>query len=74
MAFASFVLDSKWYAGNVAVYTRPGGGYRLVYPTKKIGERNIEIFHPISKEVGDEVEKEVIRRLEHINRAEETNA
>jgi DNA-binding cell septation regulator SpoVG len=66
VAFVSCILDNKWHVGNIAVYTRLGGGYRLVYPTKKIKEENFNIFHPIRKDVGDKVEQEVTKKCEEI--------
>jgi len=56
----SFVLDDKYYVGSVAVYTRPNGiGYRLVYPAKKVGDRNIQTFYPIDPKVGKVIEDKV---------------
>jgi len=66
VAFASFVLDDNLYLGSIGIITRPEGGYRLVYPTKKVGIRNINIFHPINKEFSQSVEKEVIKEFEDV--------
>lgn len=66
VAFASFVLDSCLYLGSVGIVTRPQGGYRLVYPTKKVGLRNINLFHPINKSFAERIEKEVISRFEDV--------
>jgi stage V sporulation protein G len=68
IGFASFVLDDKYYISSVAIYTRldGSGGYRLVYPTKKVGDKNINIFHPINQEVGGIIEKEVIKKISEI--------
>ena len=64
VAFASFVLDEKYYIGSVAIFTRRDGfGYRLVYPTKKVGLTNINIFHPINARVGQAIEKAVIEKI-----------
>ena len=63
IAFASFVLDEKYYVSSVAIFTKlDGSGYRLVYPSKKVGERNINIFHPIRVEVGKAIEKAITQR------------
>ena len=60
VGFVSFVLDNKYYVGSIAVYTRPNGiGYRLVYPTKKIGDKNIQTFYPIDPKVGKVIEDKV---------------
>src|SRR3989338_2808923 len=66
VAFASFVLDNNLYLGSIGILTRPEGGYRLVYPTKKLGTRSINIFHPINKEFAQSIEKEVISKFEDV--------
>ncbi len=67
VAFASFVLDDRYYVGSVAIFTKLGAfGYRLVYPTKKIGERNINLFHPINGEAGQGIERAVTEKVSEI--------
>jgi DNA-binding cell septation regulator SpoVG len=66
VAFASFVLDSNLYLGSIGIMTRPQGGYRLTYPTKKVGDRNINIFHPINREFAEKIEKEIIKKFEEV--------
>lgn len=66
VAFASFVLDGNLYLGSIGIFTRPEGGYRLTYPTKKVGDRNINIFHPINKKFAEAVEKEIIKKFEEV--------
>jgi len=59
VAFCNFVLFNAVFFSSVAVFTRPNGGFRLVYPNKLVSGRNLNVFHPISKEVGDKIEAEV---------------
>ncbi len=66
VAFASFVLNQCLYLSSVAIMTRPTGEYRLVYPTKKVGPKDIHIFHPISRDFAQTVEKNVIEKLEKV--------
>ena len=66
VAFVSFVLDESIYLGSIAILTRPEGGYRLVYPTKKVGLRSLNIFHPINKEFANLIEKEVFVKFEDV--------
>lgn len=66
LGFVSFVLDGKFWMGSVAVFTRLEGGYRLVYPTRKVGNQNINIFHPISQEVGIKVENAINEKVSEI--------
>lgn len=55
IAFVSFVLFNALYIGSVAVYTRPGGGIRLVFPRKK----NMDVCHPINHELGKMIEESI---------------
>ncbi|MDO8530327.1 MAG: septation protein SpoVG family protein [bacterium] len=67
VAFASFVLDQKYYVGSVAVFTRlTGEGFRLVYPAKKVGERSINTFYPINAETGHTIEKAISEKVYEI--------
>lgn len=66
VAFASLVWDKRLYLGSIGIMTRPQGGYRLVYPTKKVAERNLNIFYPINKETAQLIEKEVVNKFEEV--------
>lgn len=66
VAFVSFVLDKNLYLGSIGIITRPQGSYRLTYPTKKVGIKDINIFHPINKTFAEAIEKEVLAELEKV--------
>lgn len=66
MAFASLVLNESIYLSSIAVYARPDGSYRLLYPTKKSGERIVNLFHPISQEASKQIEAAIFKRCEEI--------
>jgi len=67
VAFASIVVENSLYLGSLGVYTRlDGSGYRITYPTKKIGNKNINIYHPINKETSKAIEEAVISEAEKI--------
>jgi len=66
VAFCSFILFDSIYCGSVGVYTRPAGGYRLVYPTKKVGETNLDIFFPINSNIGSRIEAKVVERMTNL--------
>ena len=66
LGFVSFVLDGKFWMGSIAVFTRRDGGYRLVYPTRKVAGQNINVFHPINTEVGLQVEQAVSEKVAEI--------
>lgn len=64
VALASLVLNDALYLSSIGIYTRPSGGYRLTYPTR--GPQGINIFHPISKELGSQIENAVISQYKKL--------
>lgn len=65
--FASFVLYGTIHCESVGIFTRPCGGYRLVYPTRKrTGRDDISIYYPIDASVGKEIERAVISKFEEV--------
>jgi len=67
VAFASVVAEDSLYLGSIGVYTRiDGTGYRITYPTKKIGDKDINIYHPINKETSKAIEEAIITKMEKI--------
>ena len=68
VGFASFVYNDSFYFGSIGIYTRPQGGYRLTYPTRKGVNGNFNIFHPINREVAEEIEKVIIFKFEDVTK------
>jgi len=66
VAFISFLLDNSLYLSSIAIMTRPQSGYRLVYPTKKVGDRDINVFHPINKAFAQFIEEAVMKKFEEV--------
>ena len=67
VAFASIVLVDSLYLGSIGVYTRlNGSGYRITYPTKKIGNKDINIYHPINKQTSKAIEEAIILKVKKI--------
>ena len=62
VAFASVVIDDNIYLGSIAVYTRLDGSYRILYPTKRIGTKYLNVFHPINSECGKQLENLIIKK------------
>ena len=67
VAFASCVVDDKLYIGSIGIYTKlNGGSYRLTYPTKKIGDKSINLVHPITQEAGKAIEEAIIKKVNEL--------
>jgi len=57
--FASFLLDNSLYIGSVAIYSRPGGGVRLVWPQINNRGKKFAAVHPITRELSQSIEEAV---------------
>lgn len=63
---ASCVLDGCYYIGDIAVFSKIMGGYRLVYPTKLIGEKKIPLHHPIERDTGAIIHTAITQHAERL--------
>lgn len=67
VAFASCVIDEWLYISSLGVHKRlDGSGYRITYPTKKIGVRQLNYFHPITKDAGLVIERAVVAKCREL--------
>lgn len=75
IAFASCVIDESIYIGSIGVHQRlDGSGYRITYPSKSIGSKRLNYYHPITKEVGSTIEQAITRKCAEIfERSDEQN-
>lgn len=74
IAFCSFVLFESVFCSSVAIFTRPNGEYRLVYPTKKLGSKDLNIFHPINTHIGNLIKIKVINKLNDVMKYDRYNS
>lgn len=66
VGFASLVFDGCLYLGSIGVFTRPNGGFRLTYPTRKGTMGGANVFHPINRIVAEQIEHAVIEKFEKL--------
>ena len=66
VAFASCLLDNGIYLGSIGILTRLDGGYRLTYPTKNVGNKQINIYHPVNQETGQILEEKIIKKYKEV--------
>lgn len=63
IGFASVVIDDKIYLSSIGIHKKLNQeGYRLTYPTKKVGNSNLNIFYPINRETSLEIEEAIINK------------
>lgn len=68
VGFASVIFNDCLYLGSIGIYTRPRGGFRLTYPTRRAGATNINVFYPIRKEVAITLENVIIAKFEEVTK------
>lgn len=67
MAFACIELDSGVYISSIGVHRRRDGeGYRITYPTKKVGNRDLTICHPTRADLSVEIEKVICKKAKEL--------
>jgi stage V sporulation protein G len=67
IAFASVVLDDQIYLSGIAIHPRLiGSGYRLTYPTRRVGNGRLSVFHPIRKPIGLAIEAAIFAKLKEV--------
>src|SRR5438874_12769826 len=67
IGFASLVVDNQLYLSGIAIHRKlVDSGYRLTYPTRKVGEAQFSLFHPIRKPIGLAIERAIFDKLKNV--------
>ena len=67
IGFAALVITDDLYLSGIGIHKKlDGTGYRLTYPSRKSGSHNFEIFHPINRMAGQQIEAAVFYRLKDV--------
>lgn len=66
VGIASVVIDGNIYLNSIAVYIKIDGSYRLLYPTKCIGKKQVGYFYPINKIASRSIEEAVFKKCSEI--------
>lgn len=67
VAFANCVINQCLYLSSIGIHSRlDGEGYRLTYPSKKVGERNLNIYHPINKDLSEAIERAIFQKIKKV--------
>lgn len=67
VAFASCVFNGQLYLGSLGVHRYlDGTGYRITYPTKRIGSRELNYYHPLNKVAGKAIEQAIIAKCDEL--------
>ena len=68
MAFGSLVINGYLRLNSIAIHRKlDGSGYRLTYPTKRAGNEDRTIFHPITPELSKAIERALFHEYHKLN-------
>jgi DNA-binding cell septation regulator SpoVG len=67
VAFASCVVNEQLYIGSLGVHRRlDGTGYRITYPTRRVGARELNYYYPINKQAGSAIEQAIVAKCHEL--------
>jgi DNA-binding cell septation regulator SpoVG len=68
IAFANIVIEDKLALNGIGIHTcLSRGGFRLVYPDKKLPNgKVVQLYHPINRQIGNEIQNYVISQYEEL--------
>ena len=67
VGFASFVIEDSLYVGNIGVFSRLNkDNFRLIFPEKKVNDKKIPIFYPLTTKLYFELEDMVNNEIKEI--------
>lgn len=66
VGFASVVINESLYLGSIGIHSRPDGTFRITYPSKKVGSRNLDTYYPINRDAGLLIERAILQRCDQI--------
>lgn len=67
LAFASVEIDDHIYIGSIGVHKkRNGNGYRITFPTRKVGEHQLTVCHPTKPDLSKEIEAAITSKAQEL--------
>jgi stage V sporulation protein G len=66
VGIASVVIDGNVYLNSIAIYTKLDGSYRLLYPTKVVGNKSLGLFYPINRMASKAIETAVFQKCNEV--------
>lgn len=67
LAFASIEIDGLLYIGSIGVHKRrDGSGYRITFPTRRVGDHQLTICHPMTPDLSKEIESAITSKAEEV--------
>lgn len=66
LAFASIEIDHL-YIGSIGIHKRRDGrGFRITFPTRKVGDHQVTVCHPTTPALSKEIESAITSKAEKV--------
>lgn len=73
IGFASLIIDNNFFVSSIGIHQKLNEeGYRLTYPTKKIGDKIFNICYPININSSKEIEFAIFEKLKNVMKKRRT--
>jgi len=66
IAFGSCLLGNL-FIGHIAIHNKPDGSIRLVFPARKVKEKNLQVFYPTTEELNKLLTEAFEEKLKELN-------
>jgi len=67
VGFSSVLFNGMLCLNSIAVYVRPNGELRLVFPTKVLANaKEISMYYPVTRECYDAIKHEIVRKYDEV--------
>lgn len=67
VAFASLILNRSLCLTSIGIHQKlDGTGYRLTYPTKLVGDRTMNLYYPITKDLSKAIEEAILNKFKEV--------
>lgn len=67
IGYASLLLDKKFSVNCIAVYVKPDGSYRLLFPSKYLPTgKEVQTIYPVNAETYEAILKAVTDKIENV--------
>lgn len=66
IAFASLTIDDDVLLSSIAVYKKLDGGLRLLYPSKRVRNNDVTVFHPLNREASKLIENAIFKECKNV--------
>ena len=66
VAICSANYKNELFIGSIAIRREKDGKLKCLFPNKKIGDNNISIYYPLSRDIQEEISNSIITKYQNL--------